>query len=810
MNGGNIHLLSNLVDAQALVQTAQIANTQHKVSRLPTTTSSSSTTSAVSVSNHVTSWRADGRTNQSSHTGSKYNHVACSMNDFNSRATGTGNVSTYSEYHERALSTYAVLIREELNQLMSSLRGIKRSTLPSSDSTVDPIIETMTEIKETELADENDKSAHDIEKIIIKEVLQSIIEQASSRCDVNDVDMSRVGEVVHLGLHALIPPFNLDTFPSYASSSRPPAPLTTSDSLLPSDTTSDLAAFSIPLPLPPVIPSYWEHTELSGPVIGQPEVTPVDSSTSTSSSSSSRGGDLPPSSSSSDTSLLLTSSQSSNLRISSLEYGTSTPLLASDSTPILPGSPRILQSMKDPSVDEEVDLIESERKRGKITLLDHLYLQEECGLGLSVLCDSDHVLHCEPNLCAKPGVLSANLYGTTVASIDAEISDRDVDLDQVKKIGYLHSAVKKGVEEMVEEGVGGGVEGKMDTDLASEQGINKTSINIGEIGKKNGFEIIERDHKKEVEEKEDHMVIELKEEVENDEEQNIEDGKKNVNAVQSDVNMGADTNTNMKNRETEAVEGAADMTSQLPEVKLNENSSPSANMLNIRSDHPPFPNKNIIRFANPSVSVDHVQETSCSDSQSISLIPHASTYWKDISYVSINSKSILVRVGDSLSERTFPSSVPQSLVAIKSSREFAAEKKIRAIQKLEESLEKNLKYSKKRKKNRIKEKKKENILIENNFQDSPVPKKVPRQVIEDISPHNLNTTSLPSSLRLSENIQKCTANFSIEKYSFFDQVCSFYEKKKKQQKLIGKKHFLYSHYLNDFLPRSGIPTSTSV
>ena len=98
-----------------------------------------------------------------------------------------------------------------------------------------------------------------------------------------------------------------------------------------------------------------------------------------------------------------------------------------------------------------------------------------------------------------------------------------------------------------------------------------------------------------------------------------------------------------------------------------------------------------------------------------------------------------------------------------------------------------MKYSKKRKKNKEK-KKKESEIPENLFHDSPVPKKVPRQVIENIKPHHINLTHLPSPLPLTQCIQKYTADFTIEKYSFFDQVCSFYEKKKKKMRLIGKKH----------------------
>ena len=817
MSGGNIRLLSTLADAQALVQTVQIASTQSKASRQPTTTassssssSSSSSTSAINVTNLANSARTDSRTNQNSYIGSKYSNTACSINDSSCRGTGSssssgsGTISTYSEYHERASDTYAVLIRGELNQLVSSLRDIQQSSFQLSDHFVDPIIQTICEeiMGEGEEDNEEEKENDKI-RIIIREILHSIVTSVSSQCavTVDGTDLPRVKAVTDPGFNAVIPPsiipVTLSPFSSVTSSTSATvtATATTTTSVFPSssaalpststtqspvDTTNDTALLPLPLPLPSpnVIATYWGHSELSDTAKGQSTTVTASSS---SSSSSSGGVGLLSLSSSSVKSFLLPCSQSSHYHTSSQKDGT-------DSTSILPESSCKLYSMKDLTSDEEVDLIEYERKRGKVTLLDHLYLQDECGLGLYVLCDSDDVLYCDPQSSAKPDILPAELNGITVTSQDNNICDQEKIVDDMNEINVVDSVVKEMVENVVEENM----DEEIDTGADAEHEINNEIFNAEEDVKDRGLEYIDKDQNT------DNLVEEIYTEVECKDivvEENIEGDSKNVELVEintdADVVMDIDINVSvdMNGGDREALEGA-NMSSKSSQEVLIGDGTLSTSLLCNRSEHSVEVLEGSIPVDNYSESENHIQESSLSDTHSSIPIPHASTYRKDTSYVPVNRKSILVRVGDSLSERTFPSTVPQSPVAMKASRITTAEAKLRAIQKLEENLEKNLKYSKKRKKNKEK-KKKESEIPENLFHDSPVPKKVPRQVIENIKPHHINLTHLPSPLPLTQCIQKYTADFTIEKYSFFDQVCSFYEKKKKKMKLIGKKYLSF-------------------
>lgn len=447
--------------------------------------------------------------------------------------------------------------------------------------------------------------------------------------------------------------------------------------------------------------------------------------------------------------------------------------------------------MKDLTADEEVDLIEYERRRGKVALLDHLYLQDECGLGLYVLCDSDDVLHCDPQSSVKPDILPAKLYGITVSSQDDNICGQDKILNGINEINIVASVVKEMVENVVE----ANVDDEIDTGAVAGLKINSETEYAIEDEKESNVENIGKNQNTDIEVKENHTEIKCKKIVE----ENIEGDEKNEELIEinTDADVVMDINMNvcvdMNGEKREALEGAD---TSLKSVKPSQemligDGSLSASLLCNRSEHSLEVLEASIPIADYSDSEIHIQESSLSDTQSSIPIPHASTYRKDTSYVPVNRKSILVRVDDSLSERTFPSTVPQSPVAMKALRITTAEAKLRAIQKLEENLEKNLKYSKKRKKHKEKEKKIVNEIPENLFHDSPVPKKVPRQVIENIKPHQIDPTHLPSPLPLSESIQKYTANFTIEKYSFFDQVCSFYEKKKKKRKLIGKKHLSF-------------------
>ena len=886
MSGGNARLLSNIVDAQSLVQTAQSTHTQSKVSRLPTAPTSTSSSCTMGVINPVHAARTDSRTNQNSFAGSKQSHAASSINDPSSSSngsssSGSGSNNVYGEYHERASNTYAVLIRDELNQLVSSLRNTEKSSMISSGHTVNDIDEPISaergseEGTDKELEKEHG-SGNDIDKIIIKQVLQSIVDIVSSRCDVgvgvgvvvDEVELSSEGGVTGSGNHAPIPAASSSSpssSPVSSTSTNFTALSASSIALSPTSTTlplSDAIADSalLPLPFPTAIATYWGHADLSDPVNGHHAATASTFSPSSSSSSSSssaaaagaNGSASPPRSSSSLTSLPLTSSQSSHSEINLQEHSSSTPVLESDSTSNLPETSRILYGRTDLSMMEEVELIESERRRGKITLLDHLYLQDECGLGLYVLCDSvsDRVFQYDPPSCTKPEDLTANLCGLPVSSLDDEMCVRDGCVEKVEESSGLVSVVIEKVEEgleevaneMVEQEVNEGVEekveeevadAKMDTSVSAGLDINDKAVYVEEDEKKNESENAGMGQIEESEVREDVIEMVVEEILEKkEEEQEIDDNEKSTEVVENDMNVNVDVDVNidvkmdvdrdvnvdvnadMNGCYAEVVKSAtdADLNPQSQEAPLHSRSqSPlpslsataSSNVLNIQSDQSKDFIEDVIEVSNSyDIKDTYVQEkeslengNTCSDTQPSSPTPHASTYWKDTSYVPINSKSILVRVGDSLSQRAFPGTVLQPSVTTKVSRVTAAEAKLKSIQKLEENLEKNLKYSKKRKKIKEKERKKEKNVIENAFNDSPVPKKVPRLSVDNNVPlhvdhKNLPSSlpslpSIPSSLPLSVNIQKYTANFTIEKYSFFDQVCSFYEKKKKELKLIG-------------------------
>lgn len=782
MSGGNAHLLSNVVDAQTLVQTAQSTLTQSKVSRLPTATTSSSASSAMGVLNPVHAARTDSRTNHSSFDGSKQSHAASSINDPSNRSSsnsGSGNV--YGEYHERASNTYAVLIRDELNQLVSSLRSTEQGSVLSRDNPVDDIVEPISvekgseEEKEKELENWNE-SNNNIDKMIVKEVLQSIVDIVSSRCGVgNDVGVDEIelcseGEMKNSVNPAPIPSATLSSSTASSSSSSSVNSISlsassiavspTSTTLPPSDTTADSAALPPPhpvrLPLPPTtaIATYWGHAELSDPVNGQNAVTATTSSSSSSSASSTfsasstaavvasaasasapaaYGSASPPPSSSSLASLPLTLRQSSHLEIDSHEYSTSTPHLVPDSTSILPERPRMLDSMTDLSMVEEVELIESERRRGKITLLDHLYLQDECGLGLYVHCVSDSVLQGDPPSFAKLEGLQANLCDVSVLSKDGGMCVQDGNVETVDESGGLDSVVTERMEELIEERVHEvvaemverevnekanekvekmeeavnaevqkkveeGADEMMDAAVSAGSDINDKAVYVEVDVEKNESEDIVMDQKVEIKVREDGMEVELKGTVKKkEEEQQIDDNENNAKMVVDDMNMNIgtaqdvnmdvniDVNADVNGCDAEVAQSVADadadadaeadmnpqsqyvllprdsspFLSPSPSLPLSLSPSPSANTLENQSDQSRDFNDDVIQVSNSCDRDTHIQEkeNTSSDTQPSSPTPHASTYWKDISYVPINSKTILVRVGDSLSQRTFPSTV---------------------------------------------------------------------------------------------------------------------------------------------------------
>ena len=119
-----------------------------------------------------------------------------------------------------------------------------------------------------------------------------------------------------------------------------------------------------------------------------------------------------------------------------------------------------------------------------------------------------------------------------------------------------------------------------------------------------------------------------------------------------------------------------------------------------------------------------------------------------------------------------------------------------SVQKLEEKLEKNLKSSKKRKKEKSgsgeKGKENQSRSPEYTASGSPCPRKVPRESIGGGSPIiRLPLSPKPPSPSPPSPSHTYIPAYTIEKYSMFNKICSFYEEDRKQKRIEGDRPDTY-------------------
>lgn len=183
----------------------------------------------------------------------------------------------------------------------------------------------------------------------------------------------------------------------------------------------------------------------------------------------------------------------------------------------------------------------------------------------------------------------------------------------------------------------------------------------------------------------------------------------------------------------------------------------------------------------------------CSDAEGQgSLLPsHASSYRAEaqlgvgVGANALNRRTLIATVGWSFPHTESSSSSSSRVTQLKSNGEKPV-----SVQKLEEKLEKNLKSSKKRKKEKSgsveKGKENQSRSPEYTASGSPCPRKVPRESIGGGSPIiRLPLSPKPPSPSPPSPSHTYIPAYTIEKYSMFNKICSFYEEDRKQKRIEG-------------------------